>query len=49
METKLILIKFLNEFDIERTNVPLRTQNKFLYEPIEENLVAFKIGGMQIQ
>lgn len=49
MESKLILIKFLNEFDFERTEVPLRLHCTFLYEPIEEDLIRLTIGGMQIQ
>ena len=46
METKLILIYLLNQFDISRTEVPLRLHAKFLYEPIEEDLVRLKIGGI---
>lgn len=42
METKLLLIGFLTNFDICRTNVPLRMHAKFLYEPIDENLVMLK-------
>jgi cytochrome P450 len=49
METKLIMIYLLNEFDFERTEVPLRLQARFLYEPIEEDLVRLKRGGMRLQ
>jgi cytochrome P450 len=49
METKLILINFLNNFEIGRTNVPLRTHAKFLYEPIDEDLITLTAGGMQIK
>lgn len=48
METKIILIKFLNAFDIERTDVQLRLHAKFLYEPIDEDLIVLRIGGMQL-
>lgn len=41
-ETKIILIKFLNAFDIQRTDVPLCLQAKFLYEPIEEDLIVIR-------
>jgi hypothetical protein len=49
METKLILIKFLNDFDLERTSVPLRLHAKFLYEPVDEDLVKLRVGGMQLK
>jgi hypothetical protein len=49
METKLIIIKFLNEFDFERTKVPLRLHAKFLYEPIDEDLISLKVGGMNLK
>ena len=42
MEAKLILIKILELFEVERTPVSLRMHAKFLYEPIEENLVYLK-------
>lgn len=45
METKLIMIYLLNEFSFERTEVPLRLQARFLYEPIEEDLIRLKKGG----
>lgn len=35
METKLIVIAFLTNFNIKRTDVPLRMHAKFLYEPID--------------
>lgn len=31
METKIIMIKFLNSFELSRTEVPLRLKVKFLY------------------
>ena len=49
METKLILIYLLNDFDIERTAVPLRLHARFLYEPIDEDLVKIKIGGIGLK
>lgn len=35
METKLMIIAFLTNFNIERTSTPLRMHAKFLYEPID--------------
>jgi cytochrome P450 len=49
METKIIVIQLLNEFDFERTEVPLRLRARFLYEPIEEDLIRLKVGGMGLQ
>lgn len=48
METKIILIKFLNVFDIERTDVLLRLQAEFLYEPIEEDLIVLRKRDIQL-
>jgi len=49
METKLIIIHFLNKFNFSRNKVPLRVHVKFLYEPFEENLVVLSKGGLQLQ
>lgn len=49
METKLIMIFLLNDFDFERTEVPLRLRARFLYEPIEEDLIRLKVGGMGLK
>jgi cytochrome P450 len=49
MEAKLIIIHFLNKFDFNRTDVPLRVHVKFLYEPHQENLVRLSQGGMQLK
>lgn len=35
----MILIQFLNSFEIKRTEVPLRLYAKLLYEPVDEDLV----------
>lgn len=48
METKLMIIHFLNNFNFQRTKVPLREHVKFLYEPYDENLVLLSRGGMQL-
>lgn len=48
METKLIIIHFLNKFKLERTDIPLRVHVKFLYEPFQENLVLLSKGGLQL-
>lgn len=48
METKLMLIGFLTNFNISRTDVPLRMHAKFLYEPVDENLVLLKEGGIKL-
>lgn len=39
MEAKIILIYFLKHFTLKRTEVPLRLTAKFLYEPVEGDLV----------
>ena len=49
METKLIIIYLLNNFEFERTEVPLRLQARFLYEPIQEDLTRLKKGGMNLK
>lgn len=49
METKLIMIHFLNNFDFARTEVPLRETVKFLYEPYDEDLVRLTVGGMGLK
>jgi len=49
LDTKITLIYILNEFSIERTDVPLRLRSRFLYEPIEENLIRLKKGGIGLQ
>ena len=43
-----MIIGFLTNFNIERTEVPLRMHAKFLYEPIDENLVKLTEGGVFI-
>lgn len=48
MEAKLMVISFLTNFNIERTDVPLRLHAKFLYEPVEENLVKLTEGGVKL-
>lgn len=48
METKLMVIGFLTRFNLERTDVPLRLHAKFLYEPVEENLIKLKEGGIKL-
>ncbi len=48
MESKLMIIGFLTNFNIERTEVPLRMHAKFLYEPIDENLVKLTEGGVKL-
>ena len=47
MESKVILIHFLFNYDIKRTEIPLRMHAKFLYEPIDEDLVFFVPGGIK--
>lgn len=44
-----MIIGFLTNFKIERTSVPLRLHAKFLYEPIEENLVQLSEGGISLE
>lgn len=48
MESKLMIIGFLTNFNIERTEVPLRMHAKFLYEPIDESLVKLTEGGVKL-
>jgi hypothetical protein len=48
METKLMVIGFLTNFTLTRTNVPLRMHAKFLYEPVDENLVLLQEGGAKL-
>lgn len=47
MESKVMLVHFLYHFDIKRTKVPLRMHAKFLYEPVDEDLVEFTLGGFR--
>lgn len=42
-----MMVHFLYHFDIKRTEVPLRMYAKFLYEPIDEDLVYFTPGGIK--
>ena len=49
LEVKILIIYFLNNFNLERTEVPLRTHVKLLYEPYDDNLVRLTQGGMQIK
>lgn len=46
MESKVMLVHFLYNFDIKRTDVPLRMHAKFLYEPVDENLIYLVPGGI---
>lgn len=41
-----MLVHFLYNFDIKRTDVPLRMHAKFLYEPVDENLIYLVPGGI---
>lgn len=38
----------MNQFEIERTEVPLRMSAKFLYEPDNSMLVRLREGGLKI-
>lgn len=43
-----MVIGFLTNFTLTRTNVPLRMHAKFLYEPVDENLVLLQEGGAKL-
>jgi cytochrome P450 len=47
MESKVMLVYFLYHFDIKRTDVPLRMYARFLYEPVDEDLIYLVPGGIK--
>lgn len=43
-----MVIGFLTNFNLSRTEVPLRMHAKFLYEPVDEDLVLLSEGGIKL-
>ena len=46
MESKIILLLFLRNFDLSRTDKQLRLCAKFLYEPVDDELIYLEKGGV---